>query len=73
MPEFRNLLPGIEPKSVNVLPGIDSQAGGIDPLESIPGLLKRLQIRAQYTSYIRAVQILAVLTSGGGEAGVVYV
>ncbi len=27
-------------------PGIDSQPGGIDSLESIPGLLKRLQIRA---------------------------
>ncbi len=27
-------------------PGIDSQPGGIDSLESIPGLLERLQIRA---------------------------
>jgi hypothetical protein len=28
-------------------PGISSQPGGIDSLESIPGLHKRLQIRAQ--------------------------
>ena len=27
----------------------DTLAGGIDSLESIPGLLKRLQIRAQAT------------------------
>jgi hypothetical protein len=27
----------------------DTSAGGIDSLESIPGLLKRLQIRAQAT------------------------
>ncbi len=27
-------------------PGIDSQPGGIDSSEAIPGLLKRLQIRA---------------------------
>ncbi len=33
--------------------GIDSQPGGIDSSELIPGFLKRLQIRAQY--------------SGGGE------
>ena len=31
-------------------PGIDSQPGGIDSSESIPGLHKRLQIRAQYCS-----------------------
>jgi hypothetical protein len=38
-----------EPKLVNLLrsPGIDSQSGRIDSLESIPGLLKRLQIQAQ--------------------------
>jgi hypothetical protein len=37
-----------EPVFVNLLrrPGIDSQAGGIDSLESTPGLLKRLLIRA---------------------------
>jgi hypothetical protein len=37
-----------EPVFVNLVrsPGIDSQPGGIDFLESIPGLLKRLQIRA---------------------------
>ncbi len=36
-------------KFLNLLrsPGIDSQLGEIDSLESIPGLLKRLQIRAQ--------------------------
>ncbi len=36
-----------EPEFVNLLrsQGIDSQTGGIDSLESIPGLLKRLQIR----------------------------
>ncbi len=36
-----------EPVFVDLLrsPGIDSQPGGIDALESIPGLLKRLQIR----------------------------
>jgi hypothetical protein len=48
-----DVFPGIEPESLNVLPGIDSQAGGIDPLESISGLLERLQIRAQYTAYAR--------------------
>jgi hypothetical protein len=38
-----------EPEFVNLSrsPGIDSQPGGIDSLESIHGLLKRLQIRAQ--------------------------
>jgi hypothetical protein len=30
-------------------PGIDFQPGGIDSLESIPGLLNHLQIRALYT------------------------
>jgi hypothetical protein len=37
-----------EPEFVNLLrsPGIDFQPGGIDSLESIPGLLIRLQIRA---------------------------
>jgi hypothetical protein len=37
-----------EPEVVNLLknPGIDSQPGGIDSLESIPRLLMRLQIRA---------------------------
>jgi hypothetical protein len=35
-----------EPVFVNLLrgPGIDSQPGGINSLESIPGLLKRLQL-----------------------------
>jgi hypothetical protein len=44
-----------EPVFVNLLrsQGIDSQPGGIISAEFIPGLLKRLQIRAQY--------------SGGGE------
>ncbi len=38
-----------EPLFVNFLrsPGIDSQPGGIDSSGSIPGLHKRLQIRAQ--------------------------
>ncbi len=38
-----------EPVFVNLVrsPGIDSQPGWIDSLESITGLLKRLQIRAQ--------------------------
>ena len=38
-----------EPEFVNLLrsPGIDSKPGGIDALKSIPGLFKRLQIRAQ--------------------------
>jgi hypothetical protein len=31
---------------VNLCPGIDSQPGGIDSSESIPGFLKFLQIRA---------------------------
>jgi hypothetical protein len=37
-----------EPEFVNSLisPRIDSKPGGIASLESIPGLLKRLQIRA---------------------------
>jgi hypothetical protein len=37
-----------EPKFVNPLrsSGIDSQSGGTDSLESIPELLKRLQLRA---------------------------
>jgi hypothetical protein len=37
-----------EPVFVKLLrsPGIDSQPGGIESSESIPGLLKRLQIRA---------------------------
>ncbi len=36
-----------EPVFVNLLmsPGIDSQPGGIDSSESIPGIHKRLQIR----------------------------
>jgi hypothetical protein len=39
---------GTEPEFVNLLrrPGNDSQPGGIDSLESIIGLLERLQIRA---------------------------
>ncbi len=38
-----------EPEFVNLLKssGIDSKPSGIDSLESIPGLLIRLQIRAQ--------------------------
>ncbi len=42
-----------EPVFVNLLrsPWIDFQPGGIDSLESIPGLLKRLQIRALMHAY----------------------
>ncbi len=42
-----------EPVFVNLIksPGIDSQPGGIDSLESIPGLHKRLKIRAQYSRW----------------------
>jgi hypothetical protein len=40
-------------------PGIDNQPGGIDSLESNPGLLKRLQIRAQfYKSLIFGLALL---------------
>ncbi len=39
-PEFGNLL---------MSPGIDSQPGGIDSLESMPGLLKLLQILALHS------------------------
>ncbi len=44
-----------EPEFVNLLrsTGIDSQPGGIDSLESIPGLLKLLQIRAQVRVLVR--------------------
>ncbi len=38
-----------EPELVN--PEIDSQPGKIDSFESIPGLLKRLQIRALLAKY----------------------
>jgi hypothetical protein len=34
------------PKSFDFASGIDIQPGGIDSLDSIPGLLKRLQIRS---------------------------
>ncbi len=35
------------------IPAQATEAGGIDSLESIPGLLKRLQIRAlEYPSYL---------------------
>ncbi len=48
---FPHLRQGTEPVFVDLSrsPGIDSQAGRIDPSESIPGLHwhKRLQIRAQ--------------------------
>jgi hypothetical protein len=42
-----------EPEFLNLLrsPGNDSQPGEIDSLESIPGLLKRLQIRSQGPNY----------------------
>ncbi len=47
--DFRRQIQKPEPVFVNLLgsPGIDSQHGGIDSSESIPGLLKRLKIRAQ--------------------------
>ncbi len=37
-----------QPYFFDVLARQATQAGGIDPLETISGLLKRLQIRAQY-------------------------
>jgi len=48
----QNIRLNTEPVFVNLLrsPGIDSQPGGIDSLESIPVLLKCLQIRALYFS-----------------------
>ncbi len=48
---------------VKISPRIDSQLGGIDSSESIPGLLKRLQIRAletyptPQTVHLRIVEI----------------
>jgi hypothetical protein len=47
-----------EPVFVNLLrsPGIDSQPGGTDSSEFIPGFLKRLQIRA--LKYLFEVQLL---------------
>ncbi len=52
-----------EPVFANLLrsPGIDSQPGRIDSLESNPGLLKRLQIWAQFSnSLINRFGFLAV-------------
>jgi hypothetical protein len=45
---YSQLTHSTEPEFVKLLmsPGINSQPGGIESLESIPGLLKRLQIRA---------------------------
>ena len=37
--------PELEFENLQRSPGIDSQPGGIDSLESVPRLLKRLQIR----------------------------
>jgi hypothetical protein len=46
-----------EPVFVNPLrsPGIDSQPGGVDSSESIPGLFKRLQIRGQFLTVSRCI------------------
>jgi hypothetical protein len=48
----------MEPEFVNLLrsPAIDSRPGGIDSLESISGLLKRLQIRAPSTGTVPAIR-----------------
>jgi hypothetical protein len=56
---------------VNLLrsPGNDSQRGGIDSLELIPGLLKCLQIRAQVSVWILQEMIFFSILCGGGGCG----
>jgi hypothetical protein len=53
-----------EPVFVNLLrsPGIDTQPGGIDSSEPIPGLHKRLQIRAQLPAD-RSLMFLSIYTN----------
>ncbi len=48
-PKFVNLLKslGIDSQSGGPVPARQAKVGGIDSLESIPGLLKRLQIQVQ--------------------------
>ena len=59
----KNFLPS-EHEFVNLLrgPGINSQPGRIDSLESIPGLIKRLQIRTMRKGNTLGLQIATSVT-----------